>query len=592
VWALCCFLAALLLPSIGDYTGDKETTIERAYKYQADSDEIGPMHGSGRDERSKDSDRQRDKRRGEDGERNVGKQLHSKSSTDYGSENGSSKPLATFRIETSDEDYGKSDYKSRTERNSWRSSWLSGASDLNSTWSGGNENFVPNSLHRTKSHVRQSLRHYGRREGRLHTRQTREEHGKNRKTRSVTVSGRETTHVSIDPFENIPAGPLQIIISLDQQKLHLYSNGQHIADATIATGLPSHPTPTGVFSVIQKDRYHRSNIYSGAPMPYMQRITWSGIAIHQGNNVGHPASHGCIRMPEQFAARLWALHSLGARVVIARPELSPQEFADPHLFVRKERRLPPAPEDVVTAGIENIRIVQADAADKATDAAPPLIPFAGTGKVSGACVIDLPAAGNESLGAIAAASSASFAPVLTKESSNPVRDSAIDPDSEVVPLPRAKPAEFARDSLAPIAIFISRKTSRLYVRQRFSPLFDAPITIEHPEQPFGTHVFTAMEFLADGSTFRWNLISLPGELLRGSQDEQSSRTTHRGGSAAKSVLDLPPPEPHAVLARIEISPEVLSRVSAMMVPGSSLVVSDHDLGNETGRGTDFIVVTH
>jgi hypothetical protein len=141
----------LLLPSIGDSTGDKDTTIERAYKYQADSNEIGPMHGSWSDERSKDSDRQRDKRRGEDRESDVGKQLHSKSSTDYGSENGSSKPLATFRIETGDEDYGKSDYKSRTERNSWRSSWLPGASDLNSTWSGGNENFVPNNLHRLKA---------------------------------------------------------------------------------------------------------------------------------------------------------------------------------------------------------------------------------------------------------------------------------------------------------------------------------------------------------------------------------------------------------------------------------------------------------
>ena len=91
----------------------------------------------------------------------------------------------------------------------------------------------------------------------------------------------------------------------------------------------------GVFSVIEKDRYHRSNIYSSAPMPYMQRITWSGVAMHEGVGLGHPASHGCIRMPHEFAARLFLLHSIGARVIIARPELKLAEIADPHLFVHK-----------------------------------------------------------------------------------------------------------------------------------------------------------------------------------------------------------------------------------------------------------------
>ena len=92
--------------------------------------------------------------------------------------------------------------------------------------------------------------------------------------------------LSHGPFGDIPTGPLQIIISINQQKLHLYSDGTHVADAPIATGVPGHPTPMGVFSVIDKERYHESNIYSGAPMPYMQRITWSGVAMHQGQNLG------------------------------------------------------------------------------------------------------------------------------------------------------------------------------------------------------------------------------------------------------------------------------------------------------------------
>src|SRR5579864_8047933 len=87
---------------------------------------------------------------------------------------------------------------------------------------------------------------------------------------------KETGHVSKEPFGTLPKGPLQLVISINQQKLHLYADGTEVADTLIATGVPALPTPTGVFSVIGKERFHRSNIYSGAPMPFMQRITWSG----------------------------------------------------------------------------------------------------------------------------------------------------------------------------------------------------------------------------------------------------------------------------------------------------------------------------
>ena len=92
--------------------------------------------------------------------------------------------------------------------------------------------------------------------------------------------------------------------------------------------MPALPTPTGVFSVIGKERFHRSNIYSGAPMPFMQRITWSGVALHEGENIGHPASHGCIRMPREFAMKLFSVTKVGVRVIIARSELKPVAFAD------------------------------------------------------------------------------------------------------------------------------------------------------------------------------------------------------------------------------------------------------------------------
>src|SRR6202044_4147375 len=111
-----------------------------------------------------------------------------------------------------------------------------------------------------------------------------------------------------------PHGPLVIAISINKQNMRIYDSNGFFAETPISTGMRGHPTPMGVFSVVQKEKLHHSNIYSGAPMPYMQRITWSGIAIHAGVLPGHPASHGCIRMPAAFAVRLYAVSKLGAEV--------------------------------------------------------------------------------------------------------------------------------------------------------------------------------------------------------------------------------------------------------------------------------------
>src|SRR6478736_6031315 len=130
-------------------------------------------------------------------------------------------------------------------------------------------------------------------------------------------------------------GPLQITISIEDQRISLYDNGELIARSSVSTGVSGHPTPLGVFSVIGKQRWHRSNIYSAAPMPYMQRITWSGIALHAGVVPGHPASHGCIRLKNDFAIRLWPLTKRGTRVIIAHGDAQPIEITNPHLFQPK-----------------------------------------------------------------------------------------------------------------------------------------------------------------------------------------------------------------------------------------------------------------
>ena len=132
-----------------------------------------------------------------------------------------------------------------------------------------------------------------------------------------------------------PQGPLIIAVSIEQQKVRVYDANGLFAESPVSTGMKGHSTPMGVFSVIQKHKMHRSNIYSGAPMPYMQRITWSGVAMHAGVLPGYPASHGCIRMPMAFAVKMWNWTRMGARVIITPGAITPAIFSHPLLVAQK-----------------------------------------------------------------------------------------------------------------------------------------------------------------------------------------------------------------------------------------------------------------
>src|SRR5439155_1354090 len=132
-----------------------------------------------------------------------------------------------------------------------------------------------------------------------------------------------------------PQGPLIIAVSIDQQKVRIYDTNGLFAESPVSTGMKGHSTPMGVFSVIQKHKMHRSNIYSNAPMPYMQRITWSGVAMHAGVLPGYPASHGCIRMPMAFAVKMWNWTRMGARVIVTPGQIKPTSFTHPLLVAQK-----------------------------------------------------------------------------------------------------------------------------------------------------------------------------------------------------------------------------------------------------------------
>jgi lipoprotein-anchoring transpeptidase ErfK/SrfK len=321
----------------------------------------------------------------------------------------------------------------------------------------------------------------------------------------------------------VPQGPLHIIVTTAKQRVSVYANGTLVGRAPVSTGMPDHPTPMGIFTVISKSRWHVSNIYSGAPMPYMQRITWSGIALHAGKLPGYPASHGCIRLPEHFATRLWALSKIGARVIIARDEVAPVAIAHPRLPVPKKPENKPA--------------------DALVAAAP-----AAAGK------IEL---------------------VASVETANKVGDgineiSAIKPASpenivQVIPPQRQ----------GPVQVFVSRKQGKVFVRQDFKPIFEAPVTIAEPDRPLGTHVFTAMQMQEDGAAMQWTAITIPSGYAR----------------ARDTAVMTAAPTAAAALDRIEMPQEAIDRIAGLLAVGSALIVSDNALSDETGLETDFIVLT-
>jgi hypothetical protein len=332
-----------------------------------------------------------------------------------------------------------------------------------------------------------------------------------------------------------PKGPLQIIISIADQRVSLYNNGILVARSSVSTGVRRHPTPLGVFSVIEKERWHRSNLYSGAPMPYMQRITWSGIALHAGELPGYPASHGCIRLTNDFAIRLWHLTKRGARVIIARQDVVPVEITNPHLFVSKPKTASDSPENRVIA-------VAADS--------------------------------NKT-------SSAAQAPLMSNVD---VQETA---DAQVA---GSTPSGTAPQKVIPISVFVSRKLSRLFVRQGLAPLFDVPVKIQNPEEPLGTHVFTVMESENEGSAFRWSVISIP-------EISTSADPTKERKAPKQQITETVPSVPvsddaNAALNRLDVPHDAIEQISELLTSGSSLIISDYGISSETRTGTDFIVLTH
>jgi lipoprotein-anchoring transpeptidase ErfK/SrfK len=405
------------------------------------------------------------------------------------------------------------------------------------------------------------------------------------KPKATVLASRDKASTKPKESEDVAArvkGVLTVVVSISKQQLTLYSDGQPIAHSRVSTGVPGHATPTGVFSVIQKDRWHHSNIYSNAPMYYMQRITWSGVAMHQGVVPSGPASHGCIRLPEAFARQMWGITKLGVRVIVTYGDVTPVAVSNDRLFALKR--------DTPEVKPESTPETEASSADKIRATygvleTAQLQSGKGTTTASDASKSpwDTAKPGDRALDAMAYAIGAPRESAVTATEPKPLSDAG---KSRVANTATNTTVDELRPlKPGPVSVFISRKEGKLFVRKGFEPVFDVPVTFERPDQPLGTHVFTALAFNNDNTTLRWNVMSMPGG------GSAPVKKAEKGKKVEVAVPTMPTSNATDALNRVSIPQDAIDRISRLMSPGASLIISDKGISGETGKGTDFIVLT-
>ena len=275
--------------------------------------------------------------------------------------------------------------------------------------------------------------------------------------------------------ERAPEGLVAIIVSLPDQRCYVYRNGVRIGVSTCSTGKAGHETPVGVFTILQKDADHHSSIYDNASMPYTERLTWSGVALHAGGLPGYPSSHGCVHLPLAFAKLLFGITHYGSPVIIADAHSQPLDVLHPGLVL---------PADATTA-IE-------EGATKAT-------------------------------GATKAASTA-----------------AVDA----------------------VSMVISGADKRLILMKNGQEALTAPVTIADPQTPLGNVVYVLKKI---GGDVAWTAVAFEGN----------------GADSGK---------PASVIDRITVAPEANQQLAALLVPGSTMFITDLPAADETRSEPGFVVM--
>jgi uncharacterized protein YjbI with pentapeptide repeats/peptidoglycan hydrolase-like protein with peptidoglycan-binding domain len=361
--------------------------------------------------------------------------------------------------------------------------------------------------------------------------------------------------------------PLILAVSLSDQLLDVYRGASLLTTSKISSGKPGYATRTGVFSILEKKRFHHSNLYSNAPMPWMQRLTRSGTAFHAGILPGYPASHGCIRLPFSFAPKLFTMTEVGGNVVVANHKIKPVPIEHANLFQPNGIHAIALASNLAGAAHE-------EHAAAFMDVGYPLDPFSYGDAIGSATSLDPEESG------------APLRILVTKQTE---RDRIIAVQNALAPMGYLEQQQFTgklgKATVAAIMAFQKangmRQTGiftddlakrvyttanlqappagRLFVRQEFQKVFDAPLEIIDPDKPLGTHVFVATQ--GNGTELQWVALSVEGD------------------------------EPANALDRLVISPPIRNAIEQKLRFGSALIVSDVAIDSAIlPQGDDFLVL--
>jgi hypothetical protein len=429
-----------------------------------------------------------------------------------------------------------------------------------------------------------------------------------------------------------PGTPLLAVVGLAEQRISIYDAQGKIMESPVSSGQTGYETPAGIYSIVQKEEDHHSNLYDDASMPFMERITWTGMALHAGVLPGYAASHGCVRLPHDFAERLYDVTNMGMRVVVVRDEISPAEVPQPFMFRSAKQKGPgvdrslregisPTRYSPSDDGLSQLRMTLAQKSAEAQNAARKVKDLrlaASKSNTEAASVArslqavessfakaeaDVKTAGQaleqtapDKVSQLAEAKAQALSKLnaaqaqldAAKAQAQSKADAAAQAQADVKSADAALSAaldasEEARLNLAPISVFISRKTMRVYVRKANHPVYEAPLMMRDPGKPIGSFVFTALEAGPSG-TMKWNVVSMYKDATNIEPFSKESSARGRRDTAPADVAGA-----DAALSRLTIPDDALDYISQVVLPGSSLIISDEGLSIETGKDTDFVV---
>ncbi|MEO1719848.1 MAG: L,D-transpeptidase family protein [Pseudomonadota bacterium] len=515
-----------------------------------------------------------------------------------------------------------------------------------------------------------------------------------------------------------PSQPVTLVVDLRSQRVRAYAGVKQIWSSRISSGKRGHRTPTGVFSIIQKRSRHFSNLYNNAPMPHMQRLTWSGIAFHGGPIPGYPASHGCVRLPYGKARQLFRMTRMSTRTIVTYASPRPSVISHAKLWNKLPEVEPDqdptaksgpvasndndTERDVTATSIRetsatvvnrvlgvseaqasttNTSLTRVHRADRfaRTQAevrarqelelktAENALALAMTRARIGKAVVDAhtkdlvdvnksrrlavrelakakrvarratraKARAEQRLKSLlvrnvsADVESAAYDRLEQRETDIEARlakatadwevassieaelKTAIDrlADRRVDLMDKLKPARLehrrlGREALAakqardriesaielhdrPVHVLISRTKSKIYMRQGYKDVYEADIEVRDADKPIGTHVLTVIDEADDGESLRWSATTVPDAKYGG----RSKSRKRRNRKARVKAAPQPRLTARLALDRVVLPPEAEQRLREVLKRGSSVIISDRGPSHETGKGTDFVVLT-